>query len=77
MTVKQLWSIIRGRRTNYRFANISWTHNPVDEMKRAAEVIAAETYIGICEAGFPIEAERCEFCGAGQNDKCFRREERK
>lgn len=28
MTFKQLWSIIRGRRTNYRFLNISWTYYP-------------------------------------------------
>ncbi|WP_291869734.1 hypothetical protein [Bradyrhizobium sp.] len=25
MTIAQLWSIIRGRRTNYRWANASWT----------------------------------------------------
>lgn len=28
MTLKQLWSIIRGRRTNFRFLNASWTYYP-------------------------------------------------
>jgi hypothetical protein len=28
MTIKQLWSIIRGRRTNFRFLNASWTYYP-------------------------------------------------
>ncbi|HEY8751619.1 MAG TPA: hypothetical protein VIM11_26795 [Tepidisphaeraceae bacterium] len=28
MTLKQLWSIIRGRRTNFSCANASWTYYP-------------------------------------------------
>lgn len=28
MTLKQLWSIIRGRRTNFRCLNMSWTYYP-------------------------------------------------
>jgi hypothetical protein len=28
MTLKQLWSIFRGRRTNYSWANASWTYYP-------------------------------------------------
>lgn len=28
MTIRQLWSIIRGRRTNFRFLNMSWTYDP-------------------------------------------------
>lgn len=28
MTLKQLWSVIRGRRTNYRLFGISWTYYP-------------------------------------------------
>lgn len=28
MNLKQLWSIIRGRQTNFRFLNISWTYYP-------------------------------------------------
>lgn len=29
MTLKQFWSILRGRRTNFRCLNISWTYAPV------------------------------------------------
>lgn len=28
MTLRQLWSIFRGRRTNYRLFGISWTYYP-------------------------------------------------
>jgi hypothetical protein len=28
MTLKQLWSILRGGRTNYRLFGISWTYYP-------------------------------------------------
>jgi hypothetical protein len=28
MNLRQLWSIIRGRRTNYRLFGISWTYYP-------------------------------------------------
>lgn len=28
MTIKKLWSIIQGRRTNYRLFGISWTYYP-------------------------------------------------
>ena len=26
MTIKQLWSMFRGRRTNFQFLNMSWTY---------------------------------------------------
>lgn len=45
----------------------------VAEMRRAAEIIAAEKYIGICEGGFPIASDRCEFCGSTWDDQCGRR----
>lgn len=28
MTLKQLWSMLRGHQTNYRCANMSWTYYP-------------------------------------------------
>jgi len=28
MNLKQIWSIVRGRQTNYRFLNASWTYYP-------------------------------------------------
>lgn len=28
MTLRQLWSIIRGRRTNFKWMNASWTYYP-------------------------------------------------
>lgn len=30
MTIKQPWSILRGRRTNFHFLNMSWTYSPED-----------------------------------------------
>lgn len=43
MTLKQLWSIICGRRTNYRLFGISWTYYPGgDPMRRTTAVTNGE-----------------------------------
>lgn len=44
----------------------------IEDMKRAAEIIEHEPFIGICAGGFPIRADRCEFCGATWEDRCGR-----
>jgi hypothetical protein len=46
----------------------------VEEMKAAAELVAHEDFMGVCEGGFPLLAfeERCRFCDATYDDKCKR-----
>lgn len=44
----------------------------VDEMRRAAASVDPETMIGLCEGGFPITGDACQFCGATWKDKCGR-----
>lgn len=40
MTFKQLWSIIRGRRTNFQCLNASWTYYPEgDPMGKKRETV--------------------------------------
>lgn len=50
MTLRQFWSILRGRHTNYRFLNMSWTAKDYDqrvlEMSKA-ELLAECARVGI------------------------------
>jgi hypothetical protein len=48
--------------------------NDIDEMKVAADLVAHEHFMGMCEGGFPLIAfeERCRFCGATDADRCKR-----
>lgn len=42
MTLGQLWSIIRGRQTNFRWLNASWTYYPNgDPMGKRTDVVIA------------------------------------
>lgn len=43
MKLKQLWSIIRGRRTNYRLFGISWTYYPDGDPMRRSPELSKET----------------------------------
>lgn len=43
MTLKQLWSILRGRRTDFRWANASWTYYPDGDPMGKPQAKSADT----------------------------------
>jgi hypothetical protein len=69
MTIRQLWSIICGRTTNFRWANASWTYHPEGDPRSGQSVtvtvsgptgsgksaIAGEIEIALKSIGLPVE----------------------
>lgn len=41
MTLRELWSMLRGRKTNFRFANMSMTYDPDKSSARIARAMTA------------------------------------